>query len=175
MREFDPHMQRQTAAAEKAEAGASALAQAGQASLRQLRNAVRAGTLDAAALEDIAQDNPTFAAFLNGSLFNVQTLKNAGMDQALSSLAKESGNPNVKEDMYIRLRNDPEMTDREFAREYLDRLTESRMGDKVKEAVTKAKKPLEDEIASLKARLRRWRRGLRTWAEPQVEAKHTQR
>jgi hypothetical protein len=27
------------------------------------------------------------------------------------------------------------------------------MGDKVKEAVTKAKKPLEDEIASLKAKL----------------------
>ena len=43
------------------------------------------------------------------------------------------------------------MGDKGFAREFLDRLTEARMGGRVKEAVEKAVKPKDEEIARLKA------------------------
>lgn len=145
MREFDPSHQR-------VEAHLSDLAKTGQGMGRSLRDAIEsveggdAKTMQRA-IQRVIDDNPGFIEMVNSSMHS------SGMDAALRRLADESGDSNLLSDVYLRLRNDPGMGDKGFAREILDRLTEARMGGRVKEAVEKAVKPKDEEIAKLKASL----------------------
>ena len=134
-REFDPFHQ-------KAEAHLGNLAKTGQGINRSLRDSIE-GAVEAGgdakqigrAIQRVIDDNPGFIDMVNSTMYG------KGQDQALRKLAAESGDPNLLPDVYLRLRNDPDMGDEGFAREVLDRLTEARMGGKVKEAVEKAVKP----------------------------------
>jgi hypothetical protein len=104
-REFDPHIQRQ-------EATLKEIANNGQKMLRAIRNIATDGGLEPRqfqnALQEVIDDNPGFVETLNSSMFN------SGMDSGLKKLADEAGDPNLLSDMYIRLRNDPNMSDRAF-------------------------------------------------------------
>ncbi len=146
MREFDPSHQR-------AEAQLSDLAKTGQGMGRSLRDAIESvgeggdpRTMQRA-IQRVIDDNPGFLEAINSSMYG------QGQDAALRKLADESGDPHLMSDVYLRLKNDPGMGDRGFAREVLDRLTEARMGGRIKEAVEKAVKPKDEEIAKLKAGL----------------------
>jgi hypothetical protein len=146
MREFDPSHQR-------AEAHLGDLAKTGQGMGRSLRDAIESVGEggDARQMQRVIQrvidDNPGFIEMVNSSMHST------GMDSALRRLADESGDPNLLSDVYLRLKNDPNMGDKGFAREFLDRLTEARMGGRIKEATEEAVKPKDEEIASLKATL----------------------
>jgi hypothetical protein len=155
MREFDPSHQR-------AEAHLGDLAKTGQSMGRSLRDAIESvgegGDVKQMqrAIQRVIDDNPGFIDTVNSSMFG------QGQDQALRRLADESGDPNLLSDVYLRLRNDPGMGDRGFAREVLDRLTEARMGGRVKEAIDKAIKPKDEEIAKLTAQLNQTKGKART-------------
>ena len=155
MREFDPSHQR-------AEAHLSELAKTGQVMGRSLRDAIESvgegGDVRQMqrAIQRVIDDNPGFIDTVNSSMFG------QGQDQALRRLADESGDPNLLADVYLRLRNDPGMGDRGFAREVLDRLTEARMGGRVKEAIDKAIKPKDEEIARITAQLNQTKGKVRT-------------
>ena len=146
MREFDPSHQR-------AEAHLGDLAKTGQGMGRSLRDAIESvgETGDARqmqrAIQRVIDDNPGFIDMVNSAMHS------SGMDSALRRLADESGDPNLLSDVYLRLKNDPNMGDKGFAREFLDRLTEARMGGRIKEAIDKAVQPKDEEIAKLKAQL----------------------
>ncbi len=156
MREFDPSHQR-------VEAHLSDLAKTGQGMGRSLRDAIESAgegggdvrTMQRA-IQRVIDDNPGFIEMVNSSMHS------SGMDSALRRLADESGDSNLLSDVYLRLKNDPNMGDKGFAREFLDRLTESRMSSKVKEAVDKAVEPLNVEIAKLKAGLNKDKASIRT-------------
>lgn len=145
--EFDPHFQR-------AEAHLSDLAKTGQGMGRSLRDAIESAS-DAGgdvkvmqrAIQRVIDDNPGFIEVVNSSMHS------SGMDSALRRLADESGDPNLLPEVYLRLKNDPGMGDRGFAREFLDRLTEARIKDSFisKEASDRALKAKDEEIAKLKA------------------------
>ena len=146
MREFDPSHQR-------AEAHLGDLAKTGQGMGRSLRDAIEsageggdAKTMQRA-IQRVIDDNPGFIDMVNSSMHST------GMDSALRRLADESGDPNLLSEVYLRLKNDPNMGDKGFAREFLDRLTEARMGGRIKEAIGEAVKPKDEEIARLKAQL----------------------
>ena len=147
MREFDSSHQR-------AEAHLSDIAKTGQGMARSLRDAIESAG-DAGGdvkqmqrgIQRVIDDNPGFLDAVNSSMFG------QGQDQALRRLADESGDPNLLPDVYLRLKNDPGMGDRGFAREILDRLTEARMGGRIKEEREKAVKPKDEEIAKLTAQL----------------------
>jgi hypothetical protein len=98
-------------------------------------------------LRGVMRENPGWAEAVNSSMYG------QGQDAALRKLADESGDPSLLSDVYLRLRNDPSMGDAGFAREILDRLTEARTGGRIKEAVEKAVKPKDEEIARLTASL----------------------
>ena len=155
MREFDPSHQR-------AEAHLGDLAKTGQGMGRSLRDAIESvgegGDVRQMqrAIQRVIDDNPGFIEMVNSSMHS------SGMDSALRRLADESGDPNLLADVYLRLKNDPSMGDRGFAREFLDRLTEARMGGRIKEAVDKALKPKDEEIAKLKAGLNQDKAKVRT-------------
>ena len=151
MREFDPSHQR-------TEAAISDLAKTGQGMGRSLRDAIELageGGGDAKtmqrSIQRVIDDNPGFIDMVNSSMYG------QGQDAALRKLADESGDSNLLSDVYLRLKNDPGMGDRGFAREVLDRLTEARIKDRFisKEASEKALKVKDDEIAKLKAGLNR--------------------
>ncbi len=148
MREFDPHIQRQ-------EASLRDLAQTGQKLLRSIRNIATDGGMEQrqfeTAMQNIIDDNPGFLEAVNASMYST------GMDSALRKLADESGDSNLLSDVYLRLRNDPNMGDRGFAREVLDRLTEGRMRDRINEEREKALKPKDEEIAKLKAQINKFK------------------
>jgi hypothetical protein len=147
MREFDPSHQR-------AEAHLGDLAKTGQGMGRSLRDAIESAS-DAGgdaktmqrAIQRVIDDNPGFIEMVNSSMHS------SGMDAALRRLADESGDPNLLPDVYLRLKNDPNMGDKGFAREFLDRLTESRIKNDFisKESSDKALKAKDEEIAKLKA------------------------
>ena len=146
MREFDSSHQR-------TEAHLSDLAKTGQGMSRSLRDAIEsvgesgdARTMQRS-IQRVIDDNPGFIDMVNSSMYG------QGQDAAPRKLADESGDPHLLSDVYLKLKNDPGLGDRGFAREMLDRLTEARMGGRVKEAVEKALKPKDEEIAKLKAAL----------------------
>lgn len=149
MREFDPSHQR-------AEAHLGDLAKTGQGMGRSLRDAIESvgeGGGDAKtmqrAIQRVIDDNPGFIEMVNSSMHS------SGMDSALRKLATASGDPNLLPDVYLRLKNDPNMGDEGFVREVLDRLTEARIKDSFisKEVSDKALKVKDEEIAKLKASL----------------------
>jgi hypothetical protein len=146
MREFDSSHQR-------AEAHLSDLAKTGQGMGRSLRDAIESvgegGDVRQMqrSIQRVIDDNPGFIDVVNSSMYG------QGQDAALRRLADESGDPNLLPDVYLRLKNDPGLGDRGFAREILDRLTEARMGGRIKEAIEKAVKPKDEEIAKLTAQL----------------------
>ncbi len=149
MREFDPSHQR-------AEAHLGDLAKTGQGMGRSLRDAIESAS-DAGgdaktmqrAIQRVIDDNPGFIEMVNSSMHS------SGMDSALRKLATASGDPNLLPDVYLRLKNDPNMGDEGFVREVLDRLTEARIKDSFisKEVSDKALKTKDEEIAKLKASL----------------------
>jgi hypothetical protein len=143
---FDPSHQR-------AEAHLGDLAKTGQGMGRSLRDAIEsvgeggdAKTMQRA-IQRVIDDNPGFIEMVNSSMHS------SGMDSALRKLANASGDPNLLPDVYLRLKNDPNMGDEGFVREVLVRLTEARIKDSFisKEASDKALKAKDEEIAKLKA------------------------
>lgn len=156
MREFDPSHQR-------TEAAVGDLAKTGQGMGRSLRDAIESageGGGDARtmqrSIQRVIDDNPGFIDMVNSSMYG------QGQDAALRKLATESGDPHLLADVYLKLKNDPSMGDVGFAREMLDRLTEARMGSRVKEAVDTALTPKDEEIGRLTAELNRLKSQTRT-------------
>lgn len=163
MREFDPSHQR-------TEAAVGDLAKTGQGMGRSLRDAIELageGGGDARtmqrSIQRVIDDNPGFIDMVNSSMYG------QGQDAALRKLATESGDPHLLADVYLKLKNDPSMGDVGFAREMLDRLTEARMGSRVKEAVESALKPKDEEIASLTAQLNQVKGTTRTDGPTKLE------
>lgn len=148
MREFDGSHQR-------SEASLRQIAETGQRMLRAVRqigeDAQEAGVDPRKfqnALENAIQDNPGFA-----DMMNVQRVWNEGVDSGLKKLAAEAGDEHIVAEMYLKLQNDPGMSDRQFARDFLDRLTEARAKTRDGEIIAKAVEPKDKRIKELEAAL----------------------
>ncbi len=162
MREFDPSHQR-------TEAHVGDLARTGQGMGRSLRDAIEVAGEGGdpkqmqRVIQRVIDDNPGFIEMVNSSMYG------QGQDAALKKLAVESGDPHLLADVYLKLKNDPGMGDEGFAREMLDRLTEARMGSRVKEAVATATQPKDEEIARLTAQLNQTKGKTRTEGPAKLE------
>jgi len=150
-REFDPSMQRRESLVKET----SELATRAYNSL--IRMARDNG--DTAALQNFADDNPQLWRALNGSVFQ------EGTDWGLRQLARVSGDPNVLPELYLRLQNE-NLSDEQFATEFLDRLAESRSTTRIKDAVEKATAPKDKEIAQLKATIEKMKATTRSQEGP---------
>lgn len=98
------------------------------------------------ALRGVLREHPGWAEAVNGEYWG------KGQEFVFTALANESGDPHLLSEFYARIKNGG-MGAKEQAVDFLDRLTEARMRDRIKEEREKAVTPKDEEIASLKAQL----------------------
>ena len=98
------------------------------------------------ALARVLRDHPGWAEAVNGSYYG------KGSEDILTALANEAGDPMLLGDFYAAVQN-KQLSERQRAVEFLDRLTEARMRDRIKEERVKAVQPKDEEIAKLTAQV----------------------
>ena len=97
-------------------------------------------------LRGVLREHPAWSEAVNGEYWG------KGQEFVFAALADVSGDPHLLSEFYDRIKNGGLGT-KQQAVEFLDRLTEARMRDRIKESNAAAVKPKDEEIARITAQL----------------------